>query len=221
MSIAGTIMDDLHNATAEVPAPPVLLASRSPRRRSLLTQAGVPHIAEHPGFEDGMLEPGRVSPPGWVASLAYLKAWTKLRELREQSRPGGIPEWVLGADTACVVDGELVGTPADAAEAERIIRRFVGREHEVITGVALIHAATDRREVFVDRASVRFGALTDAQISQYAASDLWEGKAGAYNLAERLDAGWPITYEGDPATIMGLPMRALKRRFGTLFAGAA
>jgi septum formation protein len=70
--------------------------------------------------------------------------------------------------------------------------------------------------MFTDRATVRLGRIAPPEIDGYVASGQWRGKAGAYNLAERLEAGWPITYEGDPGTIMGLPMRRLApllRRF--------
>ncbi len=200
----------------------LLLASRSPRRREMLHRAGFEHEAEHPGFEDGALEPGGATPEQWVASLAYLKAWAKAREV--SSRRDRPPEAVIGADTACVVDGRLVGTPNSEAEAEAMIRAFIGREHEVITGVAIIAMATGRREIFVDHATVRFGHLSDEAVRSYAASGLWAGKAGAYNLSERLDAGWPITFTGDAGTIMGLPLhriRPILERLGIRPAGEA
>lgn len=196
----------------------VLLASRSPRRTSLLSAAGIGHEAAHPGFDDAVLEPGNVAPGVWIASLAYLKAWAKWRDLRQAGVP--LPSVILGADTACLVDGDLVGTPTSPAEAHAMIRRMEGRDHEVITGVAAIDTATGRREVFFDRATVSLGTLTDAQLSDYIASGSWQGKAGAYNLSERVEAGWPIKWEGDPTTIMGLPMRELRRRLGPLLAGA-
>ncbi|MBS0196074.1 MAG: Maf family protein [Planctomycetes bacterium] len=188
----------------------VLLASRSPRRRELLSEAGVAHFAEHPGFDDAVLEPGEVGPEQWVASLAYLKAWAKSRE-------SDAPV-VIGADTACVMDGRLIGTPRHAAEAEGMIRGFMGRGHEVVTGVAIISRAdgVEKRSMFSEWATVRVGMLTEEQIAGYVASKAWEGKAGAYNLRERIDAGWPIEFTGDPTTIMGLPMRALMRRLSTM-----
>lgn len=67
-----------------------------------------------------------------------------------------------------------------------------------------------RRWLFADRAAVRYGRVSDAAVDEYVASGLWRGKAGAYNLQERLEAGWPVRCEGDPATVMGLPMRRLE-----------
>lgn len=199
--------------------PFVLLASRSPRRRALLAEHDIPHESVQPGFEDGVLVPGAVSPAQWVASLAYLKAWAGAAQPEARAAGGRI---VLGADTACLLNDRLIGTPRNAAEAEDIIRSFARTEHDVLTGVALLDLRghdgpledlpESRRHIFTDRARVRFGALTDTQISEYLTSSQWEGKAGAYNLSERISAGWPIHFEGDHTTIMGLPMTALVRR---------
>lgn len=190
--------------SGERAAPSLLLASRSPRRRTLLTDAGISHEAEHPGFEDGVLKPGHVSPSAWVMSLAFLKAWAKARTLTQRRT-------VMGADTTCVLKGNMLGTPRDADEAGSMLRAFRRGPHEVITGVALVESTTGRRRLFADRAVVTFGELADADIDTYVASGEWQGKAGAYNLAERLSAGWPITFQGDASTIMGLPMGVLSR----------
>ena len=190
--------------------PRVLLASRSPRRRALLTEYGVPHDTEHPGFDDAILTPTGVSAEQWVASLAYLKAAAGAAIVRSR---GGSAVLVLGADTTCEKNGKLLGTPGDAAEARAMLRELVNGEHRVLTGVALVESHDTSREpqrhVFVDTAWVRLGALSDDQIEEYVDSEGWRDKAGAYNLAERLEAGWPMEYTGDPTTIMGLPMGKL------------
>ncbi|MBL8762238.1 MAG: Maf family protein [Phycisphaerae bacterium] len=195
----------------------VFLASRSPRRRQLLSEAGLPHRFGHPGVEDSELEPGRVSPAQWVAALAYLKARAGI----EAQGGGDSFDVVIGADTACVKDGELIGTPADAAEAERIVRRLSRGRHEVVTGVAVLSPRTGRRELFVDRASVSVGDLSDDMVRDYIASGAWAGKAGAYNLSERIAGGWPIEYVGRADTIMGLPVGPLKQRLARLTATEA
>lgn len=189
----------------------VHLASRSPRRRELLAQHGITHDAAHPGFEDGVLRPGAATPEQWVASLAYLKAWARSKEAQHADT-----RFVLGADTACLMDGRLIGTPATPDEAREMIRAFRGREHAVVTGVALIDRRHATRHLLVDRATVRMGGLTDHDVDAYVATGAWQGKAGAYNLAERIAAGWPLEFEGDPSTIMGLPMRALLAAFRRL-----
>ena len=186
--------------------PIIFLASRSPRRREFLLAAGIEHEAEHPGVEDSILVPGDVSPSQWVMSLAYLKAQAGAALIPGKHR------LVIGADTTCVVDGRMVGTPRDAAEAREIIRGFVGRSHDVLTGVAIVDSISGAREMFWDRATVVFGNLEVAQIEEYIATGAWAGKAGAYNLAERVAAGWPIVTSGDETTVMGLPMKKLQAR---------
>lgn len=197
-------------------APALVLASRSPRRRELLSEFGIPHHAAEPTIDDAQLWPGAVPPDWWVTSLAYLKAWACRRTLAIEQ-----PVLVLGADTACIKQGVLIGTPNDAREAEKIIRFLARGTHRVVTGVALLGPG-DARELWCDRATVRVGELSDAQIAAYIDSGLWQGKAGAYNLRERIDAGWPIAFEGDPTAIMGLPMSRLLpslRRAGIINGG--
>jgi len=194
-------------------APPRLaLASRSPRRRELLAEAGFAHrVVSAAGIDDSALRPGRTTPEAWVAALAWLKAAAGARVLKPADR--GV---VLGADTLCVLPGRglrgLLGQPADGGEARATLSRLRGGRHAVLTGVALLCPRTGAREVFVDRAEVAWGDVPDAELDAYVASEAWRGKAGAYNLRERLDAGWPIEFEGDPTSIMGLPMRALAPR---------
>ncbi len=187
----------------------IFLASRSPRRRELLSDAGYLFDFDHPGLEDSELVDGDVTPRQWVASLAYLKARAGVEVARQTRRT---PDIVLGADTACVMDGRLIGTPRNAAEARTMIAAFADREHEVVSGLALVCMNTGRRTLASDAARVWVGSISDTEIDEYIASGMWQGKAGAYNLTERIAAGWPIRYEGDPATIMGLPMIVLADR---------
>lgn len=206
---------------ADVAQPLIWLASRSPRRRELLTAAGLRHVAEHPGLEDSELVPGLVTPREWVAALAYLKA-SAGAEMASASATERT--WVLGADTACVAGDAMIGTPRDVVEARKMMQTFRESEHEVVTGVALVEVAsatemplaTRRRSLFATSAMVRWGSVSDEEIERYLASGQWQGKAGGYNLRERLEAGWPITFAGDPTGVMGLPMDALLRKLGEL-----
>lgn len=177
------------------------LASVSPRRRQLLEGAGIPHDVRPSGIDDGALPMGRCTPAEWVMSLAYLKAAATARQ--SGLHPGTV---VVGADTVCVNAGEILGQPRDRSDAERMIRAMANTTHEVLTGVALLCLHTGRRIVFSDRSLVTVGPLTDAQIADYLATERWRGKAGAYNIAERLEAGWPIVFDGTIDSIMGLPV---------------
>lgn len=199
--------------TAVQSRPLLLLASRSPRRQELLRAAGIDFVAAQPTLDDGDLHPGDADAERWVAAMAYLKAAAAVRQglhtALDTSRPVGV---VLGADTVVSLRGRIIGQPRDRDDAERILRELADAEHDVLTGVALVCPATGRRDIWTDRARVEVGPIADVEIESYLESNAWRGKAGAYNLSERIAAGWPIRYEGDAGTIMGLPAVAVARR---------
>ena len=95
-----------------------------------------------------------------------------------------------------------------------MMQGFVGTTHEVATGMCVLDRRTGARRIFVDTARVTLGALSDAAIADYAASGAWRGKAGGYNYAERVAAGWSLQCVGDPETVMGLPIRLVLPALG-------
>jgi septum formation protein len=187
---------------------PVYLASRSPRRRRLLADAGVAVSVLPASIDDGDLRPADgITARHWVMALAYLKARSAAESLASAAvSPVGT---VLAADTVCVQDGRILGQPVDEAHARAMLRAMRDAMHETVTGVCLVSLSDGGRWLFVDSATVHFGAVSDEAIERYLASGAWRGKAGAYNLQDRIDDGWPIECEGDPTTVMGLPMRRL------------
>lgn len=181
---------------------PVLLASASARREKLLREAGIDVLVHPPDIDDGLLVPGHVPAAHWVMALAGLKAH-RVAEQRGDDRS----RLILAADTVCVHDGQILGQPTDVEHARWMLRILSRSSHETLSGVCLLSGQT--RLVFYDRASVTLGTLSDKQLDVYLAAGKWRGKAGGYNLAEQLQANWPIRYEGDPTTVMGLPMQKL------------
>ena len=191
--------------------PPLILASQSPRRAQLLTEAGLIFEQRSPPFADPDQPPDDLR--GHEAE-AYAVALAQQKARSMADAVDGLA-WILAADTICVDDtGALVGKPRDRAHADVMLRSFCETEHRVITGVALLRVGpeTSEMQAFADTATVTFGSIRDEQLDAYLRSDDWQGKAGGYNLFDRQDAGWPIAVVGDETTVVGLPMARLVPR---------
>lgn len=183
----------------------LVLASASPRRRELLTQAGISfevrpaHIPEDP--RDGE------DPIAYVTRLAREKAEVVFREIaangREKHGTSEEPLAVLGADTTVTLDNHILGKPEDAADAARMLRMLSGRSHHVITGVAVVTA--EGVEVAAEVTAVRFLTLTDEEIAAYVATGEPMDKAGAYAI-QGLAARWIPRVEGCYFNVVGLPL---------------
>ncbi|MHA7813960.1 MAG: Maf family protein [Phycisphaerales bacterium] len=199
--------------------PFVVLASASPRRRSMFEQVGIRHTVVPASVDDGELEHARsVRPEEWVAALAYLKAASSAQLFSAGDQPEFKPNTVvIGADTVCVHNGEVLGQPADRDEAHAMILSMSEAQHEVLTGIAIVDPITGRREIFIDRSIVRVGTIPEHEIVACLDSEQWRGKAGAYNITERLAAGWPIEFEGDETSIVGIPMTRTLERVSQFF----
>lgn len=179
----------------------------------MLREAGIDHVITPPPIDDAVLPERLGDPAGFTMAMALFKA--------AQVQPIRADGWVLAADTMAH-DGEaLIGKPRDRAHAREMLSRWCGGSHDVWTGVALLQPSTGRRWIFADRARVTLEAIPDPALDAYLASEAWQGKAGAYNYADRVDAGWPLACQGDPCTVMGLPMKRLVPVLARLGAGGA
>ena len=182
------------------PAPRLILASASPRRRELLSQLGVPFtvfVADITEHEDPTTDPRTM-----VSHNAALKAdWVAARH----------PEsWVLGADTTVFLDGHALNKPRDLAEARAMLRRLSGRTHTVFTGLALRRQLGGYRADGGEASDVTFHPLTEAVIADYLGKVHTLDKAGGYAIQEHGDllvAG----RTGSFSNIMGLPLEATKQ----------
>ena len=186
------------------------LASRSPRRRELLTRLGL----EFKVVELDIPEQRR---PGEAAE-AYVRRVAREKAAAGWSRVGTAPAaLVLGADTEVILDDEVLGKPRDDADAAAMLRRLSGRTHRVLSAVTLM-AGKVRCEHAVSVSEVTFAAINEAQIAAYVASGECQGKAGAYAIqggAERFVRHLSGSYSG----VVGLPLyetAALLRTFGVL-----
>jgi septum formation protein len=182
---------DHHAAHHSQPPPVLLLASASPRRRELLWQIGVPHVIRAAAIDEQQ-RPGE-QPADCVQRLALAKA----REVWQ----GDLP--VLGADTAVVVDGQMLGKPGTRDAALATLARLSGRTHEVLTAVALVDARAS--EVRLSRSEVRFRALDPADCERYWRSGEGRDKAGGYAI-QGLAAVFISEMRGSYSGVMGLPL---------------
>jgi septum formation protein len=173
----------------------LILASASPRRRELLTQAGFTfevrpaHIPEDPLPNE--------DPIAYVIRLARAKAEAVLTTLDDRDA------LVLGADTTVTLDNHILGKPENPEDAARMLRLLSGRTHRVITGIAVAtYAGT---EVAAEVTGVRFLTLSDEEIASYVATGEPMDKAGAYAIQGRA-ARWIPRVEGCYFNVVGLPL---------------
>jgi len=176
----------------------LVLASASPRRRELLTQAGYTFTV-HPAHLPEDPRPGEAPIP-YVTRLAREKAEAVFAEL---SAGSPAPLQVIGADTTVTVDDQILSKPENPADAARMLRLLSGRSHHVITGVAVVTAGST--EVAAEVTAVRFLSLSDAEIESYVASGEPMDKAGAYAIQGRA-ARWIPRIEGCYFNVVGLPL---------------
>lgn len=172
------------------------LASGSPRRRELLAQIGVPHVTLIASIDETLL-PGEAA-SAYVERLAREKALAGLVSLAEPANA-----CVLGADTAVVLDGRILGKPADRDDALATLALLSGREHEVLTAVSLADAS--RCETRVVSSRVRFRPIAPAEREAYWASGEPADKAGSYAI-QGLGAVFVSRVEGSYSAVVGLPL---------------
>ena len=173
----------------------IILASASPRRQALLQQIGVRFRQRTAEIDETPLD--NESAQEYVVRLALAKA----QAVQRQS--GGVELPVLGADTAVVADGRLLGKPADLAHARDMLQRLSGRRHRVLSAVALV--GQDRQAVRVSESSVWFRALSEKDIVSYWKTGEPRDKAGAYGI-QGLGAIFVERLEGSYSGVMGLPL---------------
>jgi septum formation protein len=183
---------------AAPPAPPLILASTSPRRREILEQLRIPFEAVAPRYEEADGDPVEHA-VGKARSVGSF-----------DERP------VLGCDTEVICDGRVYGKPENEGDAEAMLESLAGRTHEVVSGLALLTPAWE--EVHRDVTRVTFRALDARDLAHYLASGEWEGRAGAYAI-QGLGASLVERIEGDYLNVVGLPGALLVRLLADRFPG--
>jgi septum formation protein len=199
----------------------IILASVSPRRKQLLSEAGYKFTVVPSSVDESVFSTENMAPVEYAKQLALAKAIDVA-----QKYPDSI---VIGADTVVDFDGRIIGKPTDAKDAERITRMLFSKPHKVITGLALICKSGTGFQpvktrpvhrtpcggwpcyeiVEADTTVVYPKRLTDAQIAGHIASGIWRDKAGAYSIRD--NDPFVDHIDGSLTNVMGLPMELLKR----------
>ena len=186
--------------------PAIVLASSSPRRRVLLSQLGVQFTVRITDFDETMTAPA--APETYVESLARQKAGIVAWESSSDATEGEAVRarsLVLGSDTVVSVDGEILGKPASEAEATAMLTRLRGRDHEVLTAVALIDTGDGSTRSRVVTTTVHMRDFDDAALTAYVASGEPMDKAGGYGIqrgTRQLIAGFTGCY----TNVVGFPL---------------
>ncbi|HSD75922.1 MAG TPA: Maf family protein [Solirubrobacteraceae bacterium] len=172
----------------------LVLASRSPQRRAILEQLGIPFTVRATDVVE--VDAG---PPDAVASENALR-----KALAVAGDEDGV---VLGVDTVVATGADLWGKPPDAQAARETLRRLSGRTHRVVGGVAVVAGETVRH-AFTATTQVTFRALDDRLLDWYVAAGEWEDRAGGYAIQGR-GAALVTAIAGDYLNVVGLPVAAL------------
>lgn len=194
----------------------IILGSASPRRKELLEQIGA-------GFEIKVSEKEEIyhseRPEDIVCELALMKAENVVSELSAEERRGAV---VIGADTIVVLDGMILGKPADQEDAARMLSSLQGRCHEVYTGVAVLGYGGDgedvsaggtgaeKKENYAVGTKVYVNPMTEQEIRDYIATGEPLDKAGAYGIQGRF-AAYIDRIDGDYYNVVGLPVSRVYR----------
>ena len=183
--------------------PKLILASASPRRRELLAQAGY-RFEVQPSSVPESRRPGEDA-----IRFATRLAREKAEEVFARRQGAGVAEtaMVLGADTVVVCDGEVLGKPSDAADAERMLLLLSGRTHHVVTGVAVVwgSSAPPAVEIAAELTQVTVQTLSPEEVSRYVASGEPMDKAGAYAI-QGYAGRWIPRISGCYFNVVGLPL---------------
>ena len=174
----------------------LILASASPRRKQILTDAGY-EFDILTSDKEGEID--KITPPD---KFAIRCAINKGEDVFSKLDGDFV---VLSADTVVAFDGKIYGKPTDKADAERMLKELSGNTHEVITGYAIL--SKNMRQTGKVTTKVTFNNLSKEVLNAYLDSNLWQGKAGAYGIQD----GFPLVekYEGDYDNVVGLPIKEI------------
>ncbi len=184
---------------------PLVLATASPARRQLMADAGIACLHDAVTIDE--------RPRTGEAADAYVERLA--REKAAAVVPPALDALVVAVDTAIAFDGEIIGKPRDRAYARTILERLGGRDHGVVTAIALRDVAEQSVRTAVTRTGVRFQPLADAMLDWYLDTGEWEGRAGAYAIQGK-GALLVERVEGCFTNVIGLSMPTLVKMLGSV-----
>jgi septum formation protein len=181
----------------------IILASASPRRQGFFRLLGLPFSCIPAQIDETPL--AGLSPRQVAEDLALRKTMAVVAKLGQDDAGTPTAQWVFGADTIVVLDGEIFGKAADRNVAKIMLERLAGRRHEVITAMALYNRCQKTSVCRSNTSEVVFAPLGEAEIEWYLDTGEWEGAAGSYRLQDR--GGCLIeSINGSPSGVAGLPL---------------
>jgi len=180
----------------------IVLASASPRRKELLTQAGYKFTVVEPSIDESAFGLEDTEPCEYAKQLALAKA---------KSVAVNYPDClIIGADTIVDFNGHIIGKPADEKDAERITRELTSSPHKVITALAIVRLTDAVELVESNTTTIYPKKMTDEQIAEHIKGKSWQDKAGAYAIQENGDE-FVEKIQGSLTNVMGLPMELLEQ----------
>ncbi|MDI6803706.1 MAG: nucleoside triphosphate pyrophosphatase [Bacteroidota bacterium] len=174
----------------------IILASASPRRQTLLRQIGFDFEVRHSSVEE-VFEKTK-TPEENVIRLAEAKALDIAKDIEHA--------FIVGADTIVVLNGEMMGKPADDGDAFRMLKKLSGREHKVFTGFAIVDKPSNKIVSNVEITTVKFRDLEDEEILEYVNSKSPADKAGAYGIQDDYGAVFVERINGCFYNVVGFPL---------------
>jgi septum formation protein len=178
---------------------PIILASGSPRRQEYFRLLGLP-FSIMPSYIDETPR-GNFGAKEFTEDLSIRKVKKVIEILR-----GRIPSWICGVDTVISLDGDILGKPEDRDKAKNMLLRLRGRNHEVITAIALFKGKEQSIDCRSISSTVTFASLSEEEVEWYLNTGEWQGTAGAYQV-QGLAGCFVSAIKGSYSGVVGLPIR--------------
>ena len=185
----------------------LVLASQSPRRRQLMTQAGYDFIVIAPSEDAESGEPDGDPTNVYVSRLAVQKAIDVATRVEQ-------PAMIVACDTVAECQGIVLGKPRDREHAREMLQMLSGREHFVYSGLCVWNSTTGEFDVRSERSVLTMQPLSESMIEVYLDSNAWQGKSGAFGYQD--DLPWLKLTEGNSDNVVGLPLQLLQEMLATM-----